>query len=198
MRYKALTLLLCMILSVSSMAQELPINQTTSKVSYSDVVTQNGESSAKLLAKAKKWLLTKNSEQNPYSITLENEKDGTLVGKGTFALPVDRRKYVVQFAVNIATKDGKCKYDLTDLVVQFRTKAGSSGGGWGYYSSSSYREAETLEYSLETFYPSRLTSKKPVIEWYEEIRKPALAAIDREMQSIVSSLKQAITTTEDW
>jgi len=196
-----LVVTLCVILSAlctSVSAQELPLNHTTNKVSYTDVVIADGESKAKLLAKAKKWIVSKNTEQNPYLISLENEQEGTIVGKGNFPLPGDRRKYTVQFAISIATKDGKCKYEFTDLVIKFRTNAGSSGGGWGGYGGSTHREAETLENSLETFYPSRLESKKPVIAWYEEIRRSAFEAIDREMQSIGASLKQSITAKEDW
>ena len=196
-RLGTLYVFLC-VLSITARAQELPVNPTTNKVTYTDILTEGDETKAKLFAKAKKWFVTKNTELNPYSITLENEQEGSIVGKGTFPLPGDRRKYTVQFAVNIATKDGKCKYELTDLVIKFRTNAGSSGGGWGGYGGSSYREAETLEYSLETFYPSRLDSKKPVITWYEEIRSRAFEAIDKEMQSIAASLKQSLVAKEDW
>jgi hypothetical protein len=55
-----------------------------------------------------------------------------------------------------------------------------------------------LEYSLETFYPARLSGRKPAIKWFEEINKEAFAGINREMQSIASSLKQAAASKDDW
>lgn len=179
-------------------AQQLPIDAGTNKVAYSEIVTVSGQSQKQLFTKAQKWILGKNSTANPYAISLDNATDGSITGKGSFSLPVDRRKYTVQFVINIACKDGKIRYSFMDLVIQFKTQAGSSGGGFGYWGGSSYHEAEILEYSLETFYPSRLTSKKPVIKWYEEIRKEAFDAIDREMQSIASSLKQTMSVKEDW
>lgn len=191
-----LLLYFCLLTSVN--AQELPVDATTNKVTYSEVVQVQGATKKSLFAKAKKWVATKNTEQNPYTISLETEQDGTIVGKGTFSLPGDRNKYVVKFAINIATKDEKCRYEFTDLVIQYKRAAGSSGGGFSYWGGSSYHEAETLEYTIETFYPTRLNGRKPAIKFYEEIRANSFEAIDREMKSIVSSFKQAISIKEDW
>ena len=182
----------------STHAQELPVDIATNKVSYADVIESRGASKKALFDKAKKWIATKNTTVNPYILTYETEQDGQVAGKGSFSLPGDRRKYVVQFAIKIAVKDGKCKYELTDLMIQFKTNAGSSSGGFSYFGGSSHHEAETLEYSIETFYPSRLNSKKPVIKWYEEIRGDAFEAIQKEMQSIASSLRQSMSSKEDW
>ena len=82
--------------------------------------------------------------------------------------------------------------------MQYRTQASSSSGGYGGFGGSSYREAETLEYSLETFYPARLNGRKPSIKWYEEINKRTLEAINTEMLSIVSSLKQVVVSSDKW
>ncbi|OJW84160.1 MAG: hypothetical protein BGO69_11860 [Bacteroidetes bacterium 46-16] len=181
-------------------AQEytLPLDPATHKVSYADIGEAAGATKKALFEKAKKWILTKNTATNPYSVTFENEADGSVAGKGSFMLPGDRRKYIVQFAINLAVKDGKYKYSLTDFIVQYKTEAGSSGGGYGYWGHSSYHEAETLEYSLETFYPSRLDSRKPSIKWYEEINKKSFGEIDKTMQSIVGSLKEAMSANKDW
>jgi len=193
-------ILLVTCLNQISYGQEglLPVDATTKKICYTDIAEAPGVSKKALFDKAKKWILTKNSAITPYTISFDNENDGSIVGKGAFMLPGDRRKYVVQFVINIAVKDNRYKYDLTDFIIQYKTEAGSSSGGYGYWGHSSYREAETLEYSLETFYPSRLDSRKPSIKWYEEITKKSFIEINKSMQSITNSLKQTVSTKEDW
>lgn len=186
-------------LAASGQNQHLPVDPNTGKVSYYEVVTAPGQSLNKLFGKAKKWIATKHSEAHPYTISYESEKDGNITAKGSFTLPAERRRYIVQFLVNISTKDGKYRYEFTDLVVQFTTAAGASGGGFGYWSSSSYKEAETLQYSIETFYPIRLERKrKPDIQWYEEVNAKSFETIDHEIRSLAGSLKETLTKDSDW
>jgi hypothetical protein len=174
----------------------LPVDQTTNKVSYAGVVDAPGSTSKALCERAKKWILTKNSTINPYTVSYEG--DGSITGKGTFTLPAKHFKYVVQFNIKVLTKDGKCRYEFTDLIVQYRTAAKSSAGGWAYHASSTHTDAETLEYSMETFYPSRLEGHKPKIKWYEEINSESIATVNREMQSIVNSFREAVSTKDNW
>jgi hypothetical protein len=176
----------------------LPADPNTRKVSYADIVEAPGSRKAGLFNAAKKWILTKNSPTNPYMVSFENEAGGSVTGKGTFMLPGNRRNYAVLFTINIGVKDGKYRYDFTDFMIQYKTEAGSSGGGYAYWGHSSYHEAQTLEYSLETFYPSRLRSHKPSIKWYEEIDKKSFRSIDQTMESIVGSLKEAMSVKQDW
>jgi hypothetical protein len=192
--------LVLILLSIISRGQEytLPLDPTTHKVSFADVGEAAGSTRKSLFEKGKKWILTKNSATNPYTVTFESEAEGTVTGKGTFMLAGDRRNYVVQFTINIATKDGKYKYDLTDFIIQYKTEAAYHSGGYGMWSHTTHTEAENLEYSLETFYPSRLDSRKPSIKWYEEINKKSFGQISQTMQTIVGSLRQAMSSKEDW
>lgn len=179
-------------------AQELPTNEATGKVNYSDIVDAPGISKKLLFDRAKKWLASKHSPANPYAINYENEQEGSIIGTGSFSLPSERRRYLVQFAIRILIKDGKFKYELTDLMMQYRSAAGSSGGGFAFYSGSSYRDAETIEYTIETFYPSRVKSRKPVIKWFDEINRESFELIDRQMKANANSLKQAVAAKEEW
>lgn len=186
-------------LTANGQNTHLPVDPKTGKVSYYEVVTVPGQSMDKLIGKAKKWVATKHSEAHPYTISYESEKDGNITAKGSFTLPAERRRYVVQFLVNISTKDGRYKYEFTDLLIQFTTAAGASGGGFGYWSSSSYKEAQTLQYSIETFYPIRLERKrKPDIQWFEEVNANSFEAINREIRTLLSSLKETLTESNNW
>lgn len=196
---KQLFLVLLITSTIIGYSQSLPVDPQTQKVSYKEIVEIPGESENELFNKAKKWMATKDSETNPYTITYENQEAGNFSGKGSFTLPGGDKKYVVAFLINVATKDGKYKYEFTDFTLLYTTKGGVTSGGFSYWSSSSYQESETLEYSLETFYPIRLERKrKPSIKWYEEINANSFAAIDREMEALISSLEQTIAATDDW
>lgn len=167
----------------------LPTDPNTGKVSYTAVITSTGQSKNVLFDKAKKWIQTKSSESNPYTITYDNESTGSIAGRGSVSMPAGDRKYVLVFVINIDTKDGKFRYSFTDIVIQFTTPGGASSGGYGMWSSTTIRESEKLEYTLETFYPIRLEKRrKPSIKWFEEINKKTFENIDREMKAIESSL----------
>lgn len=96
------------------------------------------------------------------------------------------------------TKDGRSKYELTDFIIQYHAASEAKSGGFGYFSKSSYKAEKTYEYSIETFYPSRLDSRKPNIEYYEAVNGNTFKAIDAELQNIIGSLKQALSVKEDW
>ncbi len=167
----------------------LSTDPNTGKVAYTGVVTATGQSKDVLFDKAKKWLQTKSSESNPYTITFENEGAGNITGRGMVSMPARDRNYVLVFAINIDTKDGKFRYCFTDLVIKFITPGGASTGGYGMWSSTTIRESEVLEYTIETFYPIRLEKRrKPSIKWFEEINKKTFENIDREMRAIEGSL----------
>lgn len=185
--------------STPSSESSLPIDEATGKVSFKEVVESKGASKTALFERAKKWQATKGSKTNPYTVTLENEEQGSLIAKGTFTMPAKRKKYVVQFVVNIATKQGKYRYDFTDFTIALETQAGGKAFGYGGFGTHSIKRAETLEYTLETFYPSRLTSREPVIKYFEEIDEDSFTAISKEMQSLAATLKQSMSTSEsDW
>lgn len=132
-------------------------------------------------------------------IVIENKTDGTLTGKGSFTLTEKERKYIIAFTYNILIKDGKYKYDFTDLLIRYTTKGGVSSGGYGYWSSTTYKESETLEHTLETFYPIRLTKRrKPSIKWYELTNTKSFETIDREMTMIVNALKDNMSMVNKW
>jgi len=195
-----LTLLFCagQISFAQDVSPNLPVDPATSKVTFAKIVDAPGTSSKDLFQNAKKFLLTKNTSSNPFTIKYENMQEGSIISEGTFTLPAARRKYLVRFAFNVSTKDGKYKYSLSDIIIQFHTDAKSSYGGYGGWGSSTHKNAETLEYTVETFYPSRLNSKDPVIKFFEEIDEDSFVTIHRELKSFVSSFRQAMTSKDNW
>lgn len=203
MKYSILSLLLCCI-GLFAYGQEaevspkLPVDPTTNKVTFAKIVEAPEVSSKDLLENAKKFLATKNTNTNPYTIKYENMEEGALIEEGTFTLPAERKKYMVTFTISINTKSGKYKYSITNFIIQHHTDEKSSYGGYGGWGSSSHKSAETLEYSLETFYPSRLTSKKPVIKFFEEIDEESFVTIHRELKSLAGALTQAMATKDNW
>ncbi|MCB9065459.1 MAG: DUF4468 domain-containing protein [Chitinophagales bacterium] len=200
MRKLFIALLLISASTVHGQDAILKTDPQTGKVSYLGTVDASGQTKIELFNKAKKWIQTKNSSINSYTISYENAENGSITAKGSFTLPAEERKYILVFILSIDTKDGKFRYTFTDMVIRYTTEGGASHGGYGMWSSTTYRKSETLEYTLETFYPIRLEKrKKPAIKWYEMIRKESFEVIDKEIialeNSLISTMKR---TSSGW
>lgn len=102
--------------------QKLPINSSTGKITYSEVVAmKDSVSKNELFGRAKTCFvnLFKNSNK---VIQNEDKENGIIIGKG------NQRFYVkfmgmnsdaglMEFTLTIATKDGKYKYVITDFYL---------------------------------------------------------------------------------
>ena len=179
-------------------AQDMPVNPVTNKVTYTEVVPAGRSSKQELFDKARKWVMAKDSPNNPYLIAYEDETEGSIIGKGSFLLPAARRKYAVLFTVKISVKQGRCKYEFSDLIIQYTTTGNSNVFAVSVYARSADVKSETLEYTVETFYPSRISGREPVVKHFEEISGSSFVAINREMLSVAGSLKQSLASSDDW
>lgn len=198
-----IVLLLLIAMSTRIGAQErsfLPIDDRTGKVTYAAVVEVPNKAKNVLFQELKKWIQTKHTDANPYVISYEHMERGSMVCKSSFTMPIDDRKYNVGFVLNVDMKDERYRYKLTDIVIEYTTQGGVSHGGYSMWSSTTYRQAETLSYTVETFYPIHLEKRrKPSIKWYELINKYSFEMIDKEINSIITSLRQHLSEmTSKW
>lgn len=182
---------------------KLPIDSLSGKVNYNGVVKAQGISKSGLYEKAKQWIAMKSTDNNPYSIKMDEKEKGRIITNGNFLLPsTDKNKYVVSFQLNILLKEGKFKYEMTDFVVLYSTetkekRSGLALGGVAKGSETT-EEAQTYEYSIETFYPSRVTSTKPYIKYYDGIKAESFNYFDRETKGVIGSLKSEMLRDDDW
>ena len=126
---KLLLLFASVILFYFAKAQEvvLPIDSTTNKICYTDVVNVEGKTQDELYISAKSWFVTTfNSSQNV--IDLDDKESGIIIGKGQ--IPVYTTSMVtapmgyISFLVKIEIKDGRYRYTFTDL---WHSNPGSEG-----------------------------------------------------------------------
>ncbi len=193
-----IVIIFCMIpFYVSS--QTLPYDSTTSKITYSEVVDVNEATEKKLYELAQQWVAANSQGQYPLTITFDNNTN-TVQLNGGLTYPSKEKKIDCLFTIKIQTKDGRYKFEFTNFQLSHTTEAGSSGGGFGYYSKSTYQEAQTFQYPLEQFYPDRLTKKNEVdgVKNFELVNAASFEKFNTQMNAYIGSLKQAMQINSDW
>lgn len=111
-------------------AQNLPLDEKTGKITFTEVVTVDDSTATKdqLYSRAREWFArTFKSSQNV--LQMDDKELGKLIGKGNFSIIpglylTDSR---VDFTLSIYLKDGRYKYELTDFN-HVSYKSGYSGG----------------------------------------------------------------------
>lgn len=109
-------LLSFMIIAFSSFGQQLPIDEETKKITYTEVVDAPGSSKDDL------YLRVKNLGITGTNVKADNKEEGTYVYTGQFGVkypsPVKGMTHegTVSYTFAVFLKDGKYKYVVTDLV----------------------------------------------------------------------------------
>lgn len=162
-------------------AQDFPIDPDTKKISYSEVMTVAGVDKNTLYARAKQWASA------PGFTKVEDDKEGsryTATGQIKVHYNAPMRGYfhdgVVNYKVIIAGKDGKYKYEITDLTHYNVKNAGGklegalpecgkytlSLQGWGEIKTQAKAEIPKIISSLKAAMEQRAPEvKKSKDDW---------------------------------
>lgn len=176
-----------------------PIDTTTNKVEYEQIVYTKGLTSLELYRNAIKWFAIHDGTAFPYRISERDSVRGSVIGMGAFLIPSSNSKrYIAQFNIIISTKNGKYKYELKNIVIMYTTKSSTSNATMFYFGKTTTNEAELFEYSLETFYPSQLTNNRKIIKHFEGINQTTLTALSEEMKKVLASLQSEMERNEKW
>lgn len=101
-------------INVSSIPDKLPIDKTTKKITFEEVVNIPETAKDVLYERAKNWLIkyTKNSE-----FITDDRLNGEIIKKGSFTKMFGRESNEFIYVFTILFKDNKYKYTLTDIVI---------------------------------------------------------------------------------
>ncbi len=161
-------------------APKMPVDEKTKLISYNKVVELSDVSSDDLYKRALNWANT--YYKNPRDVIRENNRvDSKIVCKARFKVmnPPDKKGFsteggVVQYTLNLQFKDGRYKYDLTEV-------------NW---KQQSY-------YPIEKWMDTGNAYYKPEFAFY-------LKQVDDTAKEIISSLDKAVKTKpvpdkkDDW
>ncbi len=95
----------------------LPLDPETKKITYSEVVQVDGAKKDDLYLKAKNW-----ATANGYKTKVDSKEEGKIVTTGQYPVqypsPVRGMNHsgVVKFTLTVSSKDGRYKYELTDVT----------------------------------------------------------------------------------
>jgi len=126
---KLVTLFILVLVFQFSNAQDFPINQSTGKITYLEVVDAAGLAPKDLYEVAKKW-----GADQKYTVT-EDKANESIVFKASTAVEYpsvsgsSNDKGRVEFSFSIFIKDGKYRYIFTDLEHKAEGKLVGVDGG---------------------------------------------------------------------
>ncbi len=111
-------------------AQDLPIDNETGKITFTEVVYVDDSTTTKdeLYSLAREWF-AKTFKSSQSVLQMDDKELGKLIGKANFS--INRTAYLtdsyVDFTISIYLKDGRYKYQITDFN-HVSYKSGFSGG----------------------------------------------------------------------
>ena len=164
---KQVTVLLALvILSITSFSQDIvPVKD--GNIIYSGVVTIDSAKAGDLYSRAKNFLAHEYKSSKAV-IQVDDKDGGQIVGKGNFSVIINvgfgiKADYVVDHTISIFVKDGKYKYEISELVFNYPLSKYSQASEVPleqYLGSSKKRDIQTLD-----------ESNKKIISLIEDLKK---------------------------
>ena len=182
----------------------MPFN-SDNKICYSGVVDIKGKNKEKLYKDAKEYvLLNYTSRDFP---TILDEVNERIYIKGTFKTRLKRyafpifshsTKYDLIYTLKIYFKDGKYKYELTDLMYIRKINAKIKGQYWGNgygggIINSEIQEAQVIKYTAERMYGIERYRKK-----YNKIIFMSNDGIVAELDNLERFMRKENEYKKDW
>lgn len=168
----------------------LPIDSSTSKITYSEVVFVDSlANKQELFSRAREWF-AKAYKSSTNVIQMEDKESGKIVGKALLSvnltsLGMQQNGGYINYTITIYVKDGKYKYEITDFYhtgIYVNSTVGKEPDGGA---------CETLIKEKKGFWGN---SYKRTYERY-------LFQMDENINFLVTDLKAAMTTKsnkEEW
>jgi hypothetical protein len=187
---KKTILLTCLIInSIATFAQDENVfPEKDGKVYYSEIITvDTGISKNDLFVAARKWFANAYKSANDV-IQMQDKESGEIVGKGIvtwlYRIPLNPSVTVnVYHTVSIIVKDGRYKYEITDLNGKYYSPGTQIG--------TSYIRGNDVEWPLSNDVRG---NKKNTVLMYKEVNAKILALIE----SLKIAMSKAKTGSEDW
>lgn len=183
-------LLALLLLPLGLMAQTFPVDSTTQKIVYSEVVQAANTSAADLYSRAREWFATTFNSADAV-LEMDDKAAGKLVGNafsdihGMSATMMTKMK--LWYAITVELKDGRYRYTINHLQFQ------------NYYNPAHplklSAEAQTQKIPGENFLlAGNMTKKgkenKPLIEGKKQA--------EAKMTALIQSLKTSMLPKKDW
>jgi len=120
--------------SIQLKAQNWPIDPETKQIIFTEVVAVDSVSKDELYLRAKEWF-AKTYNDSKEVIQLSDKEAGKIIGKGVYLAYYHsiglRNGGLVHYTLTVIAKDGRYKYELTDLYHE-STGAENGTGSGGY------------------------------------------------------------------
>jgi hypothetical protein len=127
---KTLFTIIVVLLSLTANAQNWPIDKETGKITFTEVVTIDSATKNDLYLRAREWF-AKTYNDSKEVIQVDDKETGKIIGKAIYRVNVHSFGIhpggIVNYTILLLVKDGRYKYEITDLYHE----GGQSGLGSG-------------------------------------------------------------------
>lgn len=159
-------------------APKMPVDKETNLITYSGIIEAQGVVADTLYKRGLKWFNT--FYKNPVDVIKEKEEGKKIVGKARYTIYSKDPKTgtqlndgVVNYEITLQFKDGKCKYQITNIYVK-----------------------NPSHYAIEKWVEENNKAYNTVLSSY-------LVQTDEYFQDLKTKLKKAMTTagtkkSDDW
>lgn len=181
--------ILLFLISTISFAQDNIFPEKDGKIYYSEVVkvdsliTKND-----LFIAARKWFANTYKSANDV-IQMQDKEAGEIVGKGIvmtiYKIPLNPSVMVsVYHTISITVKDGRFKYEITDLTGRYYSPGSTIG--------TSYISGQNVEFPFSN--TTAKFNKKNITQMYKDVK----TKLDVIIESLKKAMSEAKVNSGDW
>ncbi len=185
---KTISSLCLFFILINSFAQDKIFPEKEGKINYSEVIqVDSGITKNELFTAARKWFANAYKSANDV-IQMQDKEAGEIVGKGIvtglYRIPLNPSVTVnVYHTVSITVKDGRYKYEITDLNGKYYSPGTQIG--------TSYIKGNDVEWPLTNDVRG---NKKNTVLMYKEVNAKIIALIE----SLKIAMSKAKTGSDNW
>ena len=148
---------LCLVLFASmGMAQEyaykglqnFPVSTQTGRVTYEGVVPADGQSAQQLYSAAKEWIARNSNAKQAIETEVPGEK---IIGKGELQ-ETGNKGHVYTYDFILSFKDGRYRYELTNIVLHYNYGTAATRGSYGLESYPKDKASGSKAQKLDSIY----------------------------------------------
>ena len=176
-----------------------PIDATSNKVTFSQIVDVENKTKAQLYSDAQKWMAAFNTSNN-LKVIQSFENDGEIIAQGIIKVKCSDnslfsscegcRDYDLVYTLNVFVKENKFKFEITNFILQYQK--GKSAMGMAAYGvvAGNIKDNEIIAKNFEEFYPIKKKACKD--SW-----NAMFITVDEGISNVISSFTIALKKKEE-
>jgi hypothetical protein len=119
--FRAISVIALVLFSTYGYSQ-MPMDETTNRYTYQEVIEVSGATKEELFDKARMWFTVTYVDAKSV-IEVEDKAEGKIIGKGSFLIPFSLADRAIQHVVTLEVKNGRYRYTFTNFYLDMLTSS---------------------------------------------------------------------------